>query len=107
MLVGQREELAHGPGAGLAQRLEQPFHHGAEQLVGLQVQRRLRQARIAPVQQGGAQQVQSADGPVEQRPDDRLGGRIPAQLVEVALDHGGGVLFAHRATHRSRRLSKN
>jgi hypothetical protein len=29
------------------------------------------------VQQGGAQQVQSSDGPVEQGPDDRLGGRIP------------------------------
>ena len=100
MLVGQGEELAHGPGAGLAQGLEQPFHHGAEQLVGLQVQRRPRQARIAAVQQRGAEQVQAADGPVEQGPDDRLGGRIPGQLVQVALDHGGGVLFAHGATHR-------
>ena len=33
-----------------------------------------RQARITSVQQGGAEQVQSADGPVEQGPDDRLGG---------------------------------
>ncbi len=96
MLVGHREELAHGPGAGLAQRLEQPFGQGAQQLVGLHVQWRLRQARVAPVQQGGTQQVQSSDGPVEQGPDDRLGGRIPAQLIEVALDHGGGVLVAHR-----------
>ena len=76
--LARREELAHGPGAGLAQRLEQPFGDGAEQLVGLHVQRRPRQARITAVQQGGAQQVQSADGPVEQGPDDRLGGRIPA-----------------------------
>ena len=35
---------------GLAQRLEQPFRHGAQQFVGLQVERRLRQVRIAPVQ---------------------------------------------------------
>ena len=76
LLVGQSEELAHGPGTGLAQRLEQPFRHGAEQFVGLHVQRRLRQARITPVQQSVAEQVQAADGPVEQVPDDRLGGRI-------------------------------
>ncbi len=95
MLVGQGEELAHGPGAGLAQGLEQPFRHGAEQFVGLQVQRRLRQARITPVQQRGAQQVQPADGPVQQGPDDRLGGRIPGQLVEVALHDGGGLFFTH------------
>jgi hypothetical protein len=76
VLVGRREELAHIPGADLAQRLEQPFRHGALQFVGLHVKRRLRQARIAPVQQSGAEQVQAADGPVEQVPDDRLGGRI-------------------------------
>jgi hypothetical protein len=51
LLFGQSEELAHGPGTGLAQRLEQPFRHGAEQFVGLHVQRRdgssrLRQSRI-------------------------------------------------------------
>ena len=74
MLVGQREKLAHRPGAGVAQRLEQPFRHGAEQFVGLQVQRRLRQARIAPVQQSGTQQMKSSDRPVEQGTDDRLGG---------------------------------
>ena len=35
---------------------------------------RLRQARVAAVQQRGAQQVQPADGPVQQGPDNRLGG---------------------------------
>jgi hypothetical protein len=75
-------------------------------LVGLQVQRRLRRARVAPVQQRGAHQVQAADGPVQQGPDDRLGGRITGQLVQVALDHSGGVLIARRAPHRpeSRRI---
>jgi len=57
-----------------------------KQFVDLHVQRRLRQARITPVQQVGAQQMQSSDSPVEQGPDDRPGGRIPAQLVEVAMD---------------------
>ncbi len=97
MLIGQREELAHGPGAGVAHRLQKPLHHGAEQFVGLQVQRRLRQARITFVQQGGAKDVQAANGPVQQGPDDRLGGRISAQLVQVALDHDGSVCFSHRA----------
>jgi hypothetical protein len=41
-----------------------------------------------------------SDGPVEQRPDDRLGARYSAQLVEIALDHGGGALFPRRATLR-------
>ena len=57
-------------------------------------------ARIAPVQQGGAQQVEPADGPVKQGVDDRLGGRIPRQLVQVALDRGGCVFLGHRANHR-------
>jgi hypothetical protein len=35
VLIGQREELADVLGAGFAQRLEQPFRYGAEQLVGL------------------------------------------------------------------------
>jgi hypothetical protein len=80
--------------------LEQPFRHGAEQFVGLQVQGRVRQVRIAPVQQDGAQQVQSSHGPVEQGADDRLGGRISSPLVQVALDHGGGAVMAHHWIHR-------
>ena len=100
MLVGQGEELAHGPGAGLAQRLEQSCRDGAEQLVGLQVQRLPGQARVIVVQKRRAQQVETANGPVEQGADDGLGGRIPVQLVQVALDHGGGVFFVHGATHR-------
>jgi hypothetical protein len=44
--------------------------------------------------------VQLADGPVEQGPDDRLGGWIHRELVSVALDHGGCVFVVHGATHR-------
>ena len=65
---------AHLAQAGIGLVIPPP----AEQVIGLQVQRRLRQARVTPVQQRGAEQVQAADGPVEQGPDDRLGGRIPA-----------------------------
>jgi hypothetical protein len=43
VLTGQAEEPAHGPPAGIAQRLEQPLDHRAEQLVRLAVQRRPRQ----------------------------------------------------------------
>ena len=39
--------------------------------------------------------MKPADGPVQQRPDDRLRGRIPGQLVQVALHDRGGVFFGH------------
>ena len=65
-------------GAGLAQGLEQPLDHRAEQLVGLEVQRRPRQPRVAAVEQGGAELVQPADGPVQQGPDDGSAGASPA-----------------------------
>jgi hypothetical protein len=100
VLVGQREELPHRPGPDLAQGLQEPLGHGVEQFLGLEVQRRPRQAGIAAVQQRGAQQVQAADGPVEQGRDDRLGGRIPRQLVQVALDHGGRLVIAHGPPRR-------
>ncbi len=79
VLVGQGEELAHGLGTGCTHGLEQPFHHGAEQLVRLQVQRRLHETGVAPVQQVGAEQLQPTGRPVQERPDDRLGGRISRQ----------------------------
>jgi hypothetical protein len=47
----------------------------------------------------GAQRVQPAEGSVHQGPDDRLGGRISCEFVQVALDHGGGVSYFHGATH--------
>jgi hypothetical protein len=52
------------------------------------------------VQQRRAQQVESADGPVEQGADDRLGGRIPRQFVQVALEHEASSVFAHGPPHR-------
>src|SRR5262249_10114095 len=66
----------------------------------LQVQRRLGQTWIAPVEQCGTEQVQPADGAVQKGPDDGLGRRIRGQVIQVALDHGGGVFGAHRATRR-------
>jgi hypothetical protein len=95
VLAGQGEELARGRRSGLAQRLEQALDHGAEQLVGLQVQRRPGQSRVAAVEEGGAEVVESPDGLVEQGPDDRLGGCAGGQLVQVALDDDGGGLFGH------------
>src|SRR3954463_5697738 len=38
---------------------------------------------------------QPVDRPVQQLPDDRLGGRIPGQGVQVALYDGSGGFFAH------------
>jgi hypothetical protein len=71
VLVGQREQLAHSWGPGLAHGLEQPFLHGSQQLVSLHVPRRPRQARITSAQQRLAQKVESAGGPVQQGADVR------------------------------------
>ena len=65
------------------------FDHGPEQLVGLQVQRRAGEARVAAVEQGGAEVVQPADGPVEQLPHHRLGRGVAGQFVQVALNNDG------------------
>ena len=59
---------------------------------GSRFKRRSRQAGVAPVEHAGAQHLQPADGAVEQRPDERIGGRIPGQRVEAALHGGGGVI---------------
>jgi hypothetical protein len=93
--AGQGEELTHVRGAGLAQGLEQPLDHGAEHLVGLQVERRPGQPGVAAVQQRGAELVQPAGGTIQEGPDDRLGGRTAGQLVQVALDDDGGAFLVH------------
>src|SRR5271155_4607012 len=103
VLVGQTEELAYGRRTYLAEGHEQPLNHAAEQLVGLQIQRWLRQARVAAVQEIGTQQAQAANRPVDQIPDDRFGGRVPRQRVEVALDGAGGRFFLHGQDRQRKR----
>jgi hypothetical protein len=97
VLAGQGEELARVRRPGLAQRLEQPLDHRAEQLVRLEVERRPRQARVAPVQQRGAELVQPIDRAGEQGADGLLVGHVTGQLVQVALNDGRGVLLFHAA----------
>ena len=53
VLVRQREEPAHGRGAGRPQGREQPGHDAAEQLVRLQVCGRPSEPRVALVQERG------------------------------------------------------
>jgi hypothetical protein len=47
------------------------------------------------VQERGAELVQPADCPVQQGADDRLGGRVGSEFVQVALDDGRGAFFIH------------
>jgi hypothetical protein len=54
VLVGQREELAHGRGAGRPQGPEQPGHDAPEQLVRLQVHGRPCQPWVTLVQERAA-----------------------------------------------------
>jgi hypothetical protein len=60
-----------------------------------QVQRRLHQPRVAPLEERGAQQAQAADHPFQQVPDERLCGRAPLQRVEAALDDESSRFFVH------------
>jgi hypothetical protein len=52
------------------------------------------------VQKCGTQQAQAAGRPFQQLPNDRLGGRVPEQRVQVALDDDGGRFFVHGQGHR-------
>jgi hypothetical protein len=90
VLVDQGEERADRAGAGRGHRLEQPLHDGGEHLVGLEVQRRQRQPAVLAEQEVAAERLQALDGAVEQGADDRLGGLVPGEGVQVALDGGGG-----------------
>jgi hypothetical protein len=49
------------------------------------------------MQQRGAQEVQLADGAIQRSPDNRLGGRVFGQFVQVALNDDGGVFLTHGA----------
>ena len=102
VLVGQGEELAHGLGTDRTHGLEQPFHHAAKHFRRLQIHRRPGQSRVAPVQHGGAQPLQAVSGPFQQLADDRLGGHIPGEGVQVALHDGGGGFFTHDECPRRR-----
>ena len=44
--------------------------------------------------------MEAADGPVQQGPDDRLGRPATGQLVQVALDDGGGAVVTHAVPGR-------
>jgi hypothetical protein len=91
VLVDQGEELTYRHRADFAQGFEQPLDHPAEQFVGLEVQRRLRQPRVAAVEEICTEQLQPADRPVQQLLDEGLGGAACGQRVEVALDGDRGV----------------
>jgi hypothetical protein len=103
MLVGQREELARGRGTGRAQGGEQSGHHAPEQLICLQVQGRSRQPGVALVQERGTQNAQTIDRSFQQLSNDRLGGGVPGQGVQVTLDDDGGRFFVHGRGHRRTR----
>ena len=64
-------------GTGEPQGFEQPFNHGAQELIGLQVHRWLHQSWVTTVQKVGAEHLESMDRAVQERSDDRFGGRRP------------------------------
>ena len=95
MLVRQREESAHGRRAGRPQGRKQPGDDAPEQLIRIQVHGRPCESRVAFVQEPGTQQPQTADGPLQELLNGRLGGRVSGQGVQVALDDGSGRFFVH------------
>src|SRR5262249_33616465 len=50
---------------------------------------------VALVQERAAEQAQAAGRPFQQLSNDRLGGRVPGQGVQVALDDDGGRFLVH------------
>jgi hypothetical protein len=60
-----------------------PLHHCADKLVVLQVQRRQGQAAVLAVQEVATEDLQAPDRAVQQGADDRLGGLVPGQRLEV------------------------
>jgi hypothetical protein len=87
--------LADARRTSRAQGLEESLDHGTEQFVCLEVERRLGQSRVTPVQQRGAELVQSVDGTVQEIPDDRLGGGIAGEFIQVPLNGHRGEFFGH------------
>src|SRR3954449_6168275 len=82
----------------ISQRLEQPLDHRAKHFLHLEVEGWPRQARVAPVQQCGAEFVQAMDGPLQQSADDGLCGSVTGQFVQVALYDGRGAFLVHVAS---------
>jgi hypothetical protein len=76
VLVGQGKELTHCLRADFLQSRDQPGHHAADQLVGLQIQRRTGQARVTSVQHSGAQQTQAVNCSLKEIPNDGFRRRI-------------------------------
>ena len=95
--LARAKNCAHGPRAGLAQGLEQPLDHGAEQLVGLQVQAAV--ASAAGSSGGACWRTAGRSRRTARSSRARMSGSagvVPGQCVQVALDDGGGVILAHR-----------
>ena len=109
MLIGEGEKLPDGLGAHFSECFEQPFDNGAEHFFGLEIEGRVREARVASMEQGGAEEMKPSDGAGEEGSDDRLGRRVPlrpCQFHEVAVNRGRGAIFLHgwnRIERRSKR----
>jgi hypothetical protein len=87
------------------QGFNQPGHDAREQLIRLQVHGRPRQPRVALVQERGAHQAQAAGRLFQQLSNDRLGGRVPGQRVQVTLDNAGSQFLVYgQDTRRTRQL---
>jgi hypothetical protein len=72
VLIGQGKELAHSLGLDLVQGRNEAGHHTVKEFVRLEIQRRLREPRVAPLQHGCAHEAQSLGGPFQQLPDERF-----------------------------------
>jgi len=109
VLVGQGEELPRAGRPSLTQRLEQSLDHSPEQLVGLEVQWRMGQTRLAHVEERNTKLMQPSDRPAQQGPHHRLGRGIvglAGPFVQVAADGGGRLFLFHDNSSRSAAESK-
>ena len=91
--------------AHLLHGFQQPVDDGAEHFLGLQVERRTRQAWITADQQALAEKMQAADRTINQFTNDRLGRRLPsnwANSPRYALQGNCRITLTHVARIRSK-----
>jgi hypothetical protein len=95
MLSGKVEELADRIWARFAQCFEQPLDNRSQHFLGPDVEGGASEPRISPVKDCAAQAMEPSNSSVKQCADDRVGGSVAGQLVEIPLHRKAGAVVAH------------
>src|SRR5271170_2523746 len=95
VLIANSEKLPNVLRAHRAHGFHHPLDDGTEQFVGVEVDRRARQTRIAAVEHAGAKAMEAIGGAGEEVTYNGVGGRFvtrSGQAVQIALDDDFGAI---------------